>query len=73
MRGILPVALVGLGIYLLRGHVFKSKKIGRNQVSTGNGAASFVTSPAEHQFKRDDYDSHSDFETETRARSWRNR
>lgn len=71
MRGILPVALVGLGVYLLRDQVFKFKQAPRPQVQTESAAPGFVSAPSEHQFVRDDFDSHSEYRT--RARSWKNR
>jgi hypothetical protein len=72
-RGILPVLLIGLGVYLLRDKVFRFKKKGRNQmVAESGGAPSFVSATAEHQFTQDDYDLNSDRQT-ARARSWKNR
>ena len=68
-RAILPVLLVGLGIYLLRGYVFKSKQIKKNWFDFANSkdtsTFSGVTGNASYQ--------PDNFETETRVRKWKNR
>jgi len=75
MRGILPVLLIGLGFYLLRDYVFKSKSAAQNQVNTESrsNAPNFVSALSEQQFKRDNYDSQSEYQTQTRSRFWKNR
>jgi hypothetical protein len=74
MRGILPVLLIGLGVYLLRNQVFKSKQSRSYSAhNEGGNARSFAGASSEHQFVQDDFESQSDFRTQTGARSWKNR
>jgi predicted lipid-binding transport protein (Tim44 family) len=75
MRGILPVLLIGLGVYLLRDYVFKSKENETNQASYGNqnGAPDFVGAIGKTSFQNDTYDSQPEYPTQTRVRSWKNR
>ena len=70
MRGILPVLLIGLGIYLLRDYVFKSKRSAQNQINSEsrNNAPNFANAMSDNQFKRDDFDSQSEYQTQTRSR-----
>ena len=74
MRGILPISLIGLGIYLLRDYVFK-KQARREQADYENrsGAPDFVSALSDSRFKRDDYDSQSEYQTQARSRHWKNR
>jgi hypothetical protein len=75
MRGILPVLLIGLGVYLLRDYVFKSKENERNSANYGNqnAAPDFVGAIGKTPFQNDRYDTQSDYPTQTRIRSWKNR
>lgn len=75
MRGILPVLLIGLGIYLLRDYVFKSKEINANQSNfeTRNDAPNFVTALSDTNFQRENYETQSEFQTQKRVRNWKNR
>lgn len=68
---ILPILLIGLGIYLLRQYVFKSgqSEIGRRDFGARDQAPTFVGAINDPSFQADD----SDFVTETRARNWKNR
>ena len=73
MRGILPVMLIGLGIYLLRDYVFKSGRGAENQTTENiNNAPNFVSALSENQFKQSEFDSQSEFPTQVRSR-WKNR
>ncbi len=75
IRGILPLSLVGLGVYLLRDYVFKPKEseqkwaqsAGEVNVQTAVGALGDVS------FRTEDFDTKSDFVTQTRAKTWKNR
>jgi len=68
-RAILPVLLVGLGVYLLRGYVFKSKQIKNNWSDFANSkdTSTFSGAAANANYQTDN------FETETRRRTWKNR
>lgn len=71
IRGILPVFLIGLGIYLLRDYVFKSKD--ETQNSSNQSAPNFVSALSETNYKRENYDAQNEYSTQTRFRSWKNR
>jgi TM2 domain-containing membrane protein YozV len=76
MKGLLPVLLIGLGLYLIRDYVFKSKtdeQKNTNFDNRGTGAPNFVSALNEPQYNRDNYDTQSDYPTQTRVRSWKNR
>ena len=68
MRAILPVLLIGLGIYVLRGYIFKPKV----EQSNWNGAApetSFAL--VQPQYRQADYNVVTDFSDRTRSGSWK--
>ena len=72
MRGILPVALIGLGAYILRGYIFKPKTsdvtfAGRSDISSTSPA---LTHP---EFRQTKYNAGEDFETRSRFGNWRDR
>jgi len=75
MRGVLPVLLIGFGIYLLRDYVFKTKKDQPNwtEYESANNAPLFATALTDASFRRDDFDRENDYETETRVSAWKNR
>ena len=72
---ILPVLLIGLGVYLLRDYVFKSKETETNQTNfdAQNNAPNFVTALSEPNFQRDNYETQNDFSEQKRVRNWKNR
>ena len=67
MRGILPIMLIGLGIYLLRGYIFKQKTA--DQWSGSGPSTSFALTPPSGM-PRPDYEV-SDFADRSRSGSWR--
>jgi TM2 domain-containing membrane protein YozV len=73
MRAILPMLLVGLGIYLLRDFVFKPKVAENDQpVFAGEkGAAAFSGASANASFQTDNFDSQNNFADEKSARTWK--
>ena len=75
MRGVLPVLLIGFGIYLLRDYVFKSKKTDQDWINydTSPNAPMFATALADKNYRRNEFNTHDDFETETRVSAWKNR
>jgi len=71
-RYILPALLIGLGVYLLREHIFKQKTAEPNWPEYGRSpnAPNFVSALGERTgFRTDD----SDYQTQTRVRNWKNR
>ncbi len=75
MRGILPVLLIGFGVYLLRDYVFKPKKAERNWTDypTQTDVPTFASALADANFPREDYDPQNDFATKTRIPTWKNK
>jgi predicted membrane protein len=68
---ILPVLLIGLGVYLLRQYVFKpkQKQENRRDFDTGGKTPTFGGALNDTAFNSDD----SDYVTKTRVRNWKNR
>ncbi len=75
MRGILPVLLIGMGIYLLRDFVFKSKKTEQKwaDYTTRTNVPTFATGLDDANFRDDDFDTQNDFATGTRVSTWKNK
>lgn len=73
MRGILPIALIGLGIYLLRGYIFKPKAAdtGWPDVRSRNVSANFALS--ETGFRHQEYEPDANYADRTRSGAWRDR
>lgn len=70
MRYLLPVVLIGLGIYIMRSHIFK-KKTEAPSWQGGDTATSFALS--QPLVNRSGYDRDADFETRSRFGSWKDR
>ncbi len=75
MRGILPVLLIGMGVYLLRDFVFKSKKTKQKwaDYTTRMNAPTYATAHGDASFRADDFDTQNDFATEKRVSTWKNK
>jgi len=75
MRGILPILLIGMGIYLLRDFVFKSKKFERKWANYAmrTDAPTFATARDDAGFRSEDFGAQNDFATETRVSTWKNK
>ncbi len=75
MKFILPVLLIGLGIYFLRDYVFKSKETKQKWTGYGNrtDAPTFVSAVSDASLRNNDFDSNKDFVTQTRFKTWKNR
>jgi hypothetical protein len=71
IRAVLPVLLIGLGIYILRDYIFKPKKSQLNRTDYGNQTN--VPTYAATSFHTGEFDSQNDFATEVRAKTWKNR
>lgn len=71
MKFILPVLLIGLGIYFLRDYVFKSKETKQKWTDYENrtDAPAFVSAVNDANIRRDD----NEFATRTRFKTWKNR
>ncbi len=75
MRGILPVVLIGFGIYLLRDFVSKPKeqKPDWNNYEPQMTTPTFAAALAENDYKNNDFDPQTDFTAENRIPTWKNR
>jgi hypothetical protein len=72
MRGLLPIALIGLGVYLLRGYIFKPKAdAGWPDVRSRDVSANFALS--ETAFNRQEYDPNANYADSARSGAWRDR
>ena len=73
MRGLLPIALIGLGVYLLRGYIFKPKtsEAGWPDIRTRDVSANFALS--ETGFRNPEYNSEANFADRARSGAWRDR
>ena len=75
MRGLLPAMLIGLGIYILRGYIFRTKTQEQKVVDFDSvkPAPLFVSAMSERGYRSDDYDTGSGYLGESRAGGWKNR
>lgn len=72
MRGLLPIMLIGLGIYLLRGYIFKPKTESvYSSYSRRPSTAEFTLGEA--SYARRNYESETTFSDRSRSGSWRDR
>ena len=67
-RVIVPVMLIGLGIYVLRGYIFKARRVGSMRTNV-NPPPTF--SLAQARYSEADYKVSSDFGDRSRTGSWR--
>lgn len=67
----LPVLLIGLGVYLLREYIFKNKNSATDfdKYQTRTNAPDFVSALGQTNYRASD----DDYQTQTRARNWKNR
>jgi hypothetical protein len=76
MRGLLPVMLIGLGIYILRGYIFKpTDRVTENvygHYDSTRPAPNFVSALEESRFVPQDSDSHVTFTRDKRFGGWKN-
>lgn len=68
IRGLLPVMLIGLGVYVLRGYIFKPKPTDTGWAA-GVPEASFALRQTE--YRESDYNVSTDFSDRSRSGSWR--
>lgn len=75
MRGILPVLLIGFGIYLLRDFVFKPKPAETDwtDYEARKNLPMFATALSDPNLRADGFDLKDDYETQTRISAWKNR
>ena len=69
MKGILPIMLIGLGIYVLKGYIFKPKAEEETRWSSRQPSASFALTQS--RYNDADYKVSADFTDHSRSGSWR--
>ena len=71
MRGFLPIMLIGLGIYILRGYIFKPRTEEQKWQDFDNSRSSptIVTALSEPRYRRDEYETRE----QSRYRGWQGR
>lgn len=72
-RAVLPVLLIGLGVYLLRDYVFKTKQTVNNWTDFADtaNASNFSGAIVKANFQNDNLDSQDNFETKTKVGTWK--
>lgn len=75
MRGLLPVFLIGLGLYILRNYIFKSETNAPNDAdfSRRTETPSFISAMSDANYQSENFDANSEYPTQVRAKSWKNR
>ena len=75
MNFILPVLLIGLGLYLLRDHFFNRKKSEQtfDEYPNPNDTPSFANAIGKHDSGRDEFDFADEFPTRVKQRNWKHR
>lgn len=73
-RALLPLMLIGLGIYILRGYIFKPKSTDdRWHDFNSDVSNSFVTAISDRRYSQANFEQHSDFSDRSRSGAWRER
>lgn len=75
IRGILPVLLIALGIYLLRDFVFKAETKNQNKADFSGGKleSEYAGSLSDTSFRTGEFDAVDEFPTQVRKKNWKNR
>jgi hypothetical protein len=75
MNFILPVLLIGLGLYLLRSYFFSSKNNGQmpDDIANHSDALRYSNTIDSPTFRDDDFELSNDYPTQVRAKKWNNR
>ena len=68
MKSILPIMLIGLGVYVLRGYIFKPKKALSDWGGAGTSTSFALT---QSRYQEADYKVANDFADRSRSGSWR--
>ena len=72
MRGILPLFLIGLGIYVLKGYIFKPKAVEETtRWSSRQPSASFALTQTQAHYNEAEYSHVNDFADRSRSGSWK--
>jgi hypothetical protein len=72
IRAALPIILIGLGFYLLRGYIFRPKSAVDSYMRR-DVSPTFVSAMIENRFQRGDYGQSEGFSDRSRSGAWRDR
>jgi hypothetical protein len=73
-RALLPLLLIGLGIYILRGYIFKPKSTDdRWRDFNSDVSNSFVTAISDRRYSQANFEQQSNFSDRSRSGAWRDR
>jgi hypothetical protein len=72
-KALLPLFLIGLGIYLLRGYIFKPKTADRWSNFGGDVSNSFVTAISERRYQNSNFEQQENYADRSRSGAWRDR
>jgi len=73
-RAILPIGLIGLGIYLLRGYIFKPKPAADGWRDFNSDVSnSFVTAISDRRYQQANFEQQTDYSDRSRSGAWRDR
>jgi len=75
MGVLLPFFLIGLGLYILRNYIFKSKETaaGYDEFSRRPETPNFISAMADTKYSSQNFDSNNEYPTQVRAKGWKNR
>lgn len=75
MNFVLPVLLIGLGLYLLRNYMFGAKNTEQNynDIPDSRNTSKFANTTNRPNFRDDDFDLSNEFPTQVRPKTWKNR
>jgi hypothetical protein len=75
MSVLLPIFLIGLGLYILRSYIFKSGSKASNEADFARRAEtpSFISAMSDARYTSENLDADSDYPTQVRTKSWKNR
>lgn len=75
IRAVLPILLIGLGVYILRDYIFKpkNKEVHQTDFTNASGVPTYAASFNETSFRTGEFDRQNNFAGEVRAKTWKNR
>lgn len=73
MKGLLPMMLIGLGVYILRGYIFRKPKMDEIRFSGPHDAGSTSFALTQPNGGQQPFDRDAEFSTRSRFGSWRDR
>ena len=73
MRGLLPLVLIGLGIYLLRGYIFKRKSVNDSWPDVSGRSVSPNFALSNQNYVQSEYAPEADYSDRSRSGAWRDR